>query len=73
MYSLLTNVYPKIEWIPWKFIGPGALRKFWQERENQKKFVEWFERQENIEDEDWYIVPISVKNNKKFHVLSFKS
>ena len=49
--SLLMSTY-KHEWLPWKF--SQVSQGFWNQTENQQKFVEWSRTQFNIQtNEDW--------------------
>ena len=53
IYELISSVYPKIDWIPYKFnkLPSRFLNKF----ENHKKIIDFFEKEYNIKkEEDWY-------------------
>jgi hypothetical protein len=54
-YLLLSSVFPDQEWLPWKFAN--APKNFWNQIENQRKFMDWAGKQLNIKDmSDWYKV-----------------
>jgi hypothetical protein len=52
-------VYPEYEWLPWKFkICP---KNYWEDVNNQRRFMEWSARQLNIKEmSDWYNVSLKV-------------
>ena len=57
IYRLLTSVYPHYEWLPWKF--EKTPRNFWDNVNNQKKFMEWAGKQLKINEmSDWYKVTV---------------
>jgi hypothetical protein len=57
--SLLLKVYPKYDWLPWKFIR--CPHNYWDDLNNQKKFMDWAATQLNIlEMRDWYKISIKV-------------
>jgi hypothetical protein len=59
---LLAKVYPEYDWLPWKF--PKVPQKFWDDVKNQRKFMEWAEKQLHVTD--WHKVSHQVKKmNKK--------
>jgi hypothetical protein len=52
---LLSTVYPEYEWLPWKFIK--SPRNYWENVNNQRKYIEWAGKQLNIKQlSDWYKV-----------------
>lgn len=57
LYSVLKTLTPDYDWKPWFFIS--LPNYFWSSLENQKKFVEWLEKELNIKKyEDWYRITI---------------
>ena len=61
--QLLTHFYPNYEWLPWKF--ETCPRGYWENIENQKKFVKWAAKELNIkEPSDWYNISNKVHNGK---------
>jgi hypothetical protein len=57
---LLSAVYPEHEWLPWKFAS--CPPNYWDNVNNQRKFIEWAGKQLNIKDmSDWYKVTNKVK------------
>jgi hypothetical protein len=52
---LLSKLYPEYDWLPWKFaICP---RNFWDDIENQRKFMDWAAKELKVKDmSDWYNV-----------------
>jgi hypothetical protein len=50
---MLTKVYPKHNWLPWKFKRTPNF--FWKETRNQRSFLLWATKQLGIPDaKDWY-------------------
>ena len=59
LYSLLCAVYPEYEWIPWLFYK--TPQRYWNNIENQLKFIEWASKQYNIKLlSDWYNITANV-------------
>jgi hypothetical protein len=55
----LSKVYPEYEWLPWKF--EKSPNKYWDNKENQKFFMNWLAKQLNIKElNDWYKVTLKV-------------
>lgn len=53
---MICKVYPQHPWLPWRFVG-GVPAGYWDDMQNQQKFVENLARELNIEHwEDWYKV-----------------
>jgi hypothetical protein len=53
--ELLSTLYPELEWLPWKF--PKCPHNFWDDVNNQRKFVDWAGKQLDIKEmSDWYQV-----------------
>jgi hypothetical protein len=53
--QLLSGVYSEYEWLPWKF--ERCPRNFWEDVNNQRRFMEWAGKQLNIKEmSDWYKV-----------------
>jgi hypothetical protein len=65
--TMLSSVYEKYDWLPWKFgVTP---RGFWEEKENCKKFLEWAEKELKINEKDgWYNVTYKVKFSEFFYL-----
>jgi hypothetical protein len=58
-FSLLSTVYPEHEWLPWKF--SPIPNNFWDDVNNQHKFITWASKHLNIKDmSDWYEVSYKV-------------
>ena len=56
---LLTTVYPEYDWLPWKF--ERVPHRFWENVENQRKFLDWASVQLNIKKlDDWYQIKTEV-------------
>jgi hypothetical protein len=61
MYLLLSTVFPEYEWLPWKFTSLPP--SFWDDHNNHKLFLNWAEKQLNInEKNDWYKISRKVLN-----------
>jgi hypothetical protein len=53
MIKLLMTVYPKHEWLEWRF--RAAPQKFWRTVENQRRYMDWMAKQVGVlKMEDWY-------------------
>jgi hypothetical protein len=64
--SMLSAVYPEYNWLPWKF--KMCPLNFWEDVNNQKKFIEWAAQELNIKEiSDWQSV--SRKVTSSFFVL----
>eukprot|EP01122_Echinamoeba_exundans_P002218 TRINITY_DN12180_c0_g1_i1.p1 TRINITY_DN12180_c0_g1~~TRINITY_DN12180_c0_g1_i1.p1 ORF type:complete len:350 (-),score=32.11 TRINITY_DN12180_c0_g1_i1:5-1054(-) len=51
--DLVQLAYPNHDWLEWKF-DSGVRNGFWNDTENQRRFVEWFANQCGIKTErDW--------------------
>lgn len=51
-YNILKKIYPEYNWLPWKFTR--ASDKFWEDINNQRKYMEWlFKKLNYINIEDW--------------------
>ena len=62
---LITSVYPQHNWLPWRFVN--VPHKFWDDKNNQQKFMEWAGKQLNIKEmSDWYKVTQKVEISWKF-------
>jgi len=62
--KFLKQVYPDIQWLPWKMTS--APNKFWNDMVNQKLFTEWlFNKLGYTSMEDWYEITgnIIIKND----------
>ena len=58
--ALLAAVYPEYEWLPWRFMH--TPKNFWNDVNNQKKFVDWAGKQLQIKElSDWYSKSNKVK------------
>jgi hypothetical protein len=52
-------MYPEKEWLPWKFVS--CPLEYWNDVNNQTKFVEWAAKQLKIKEmSDWYNVTLKV-------------
>jgi hypothetical protein len=57
----VSSVYTEYEWLPWKFDTIPFI--FWDDQNNNKLFLEWVEKQLNInEKSDWYKITSKVFN-----------
>ena len=55
LQSILQDLYPNYNWLPWKF--ENCPRNFWKDIQNQRKFLDWVGNQLNIKEmSDWYKV-----------------
>ena len=53
LYTMLSEVYPTYEWLPWKF--NQIPKHFWDDTTKQIKFMDWVSKELKIEDKsDWY-------------------
>ena len=53
VFEYLKTMYPEYDWLPWKF--EVCPRHYWDNFNNQKKFMEWAEKELKInETSDWY-------------------
>ncbi|MBL8872721.1 MAG: hypothetical protein JNK90_23280 [Planctomycetaceae bacterium] len=53
LYRLLREVFPKHNWLEWRFTK--VSKHFWQSRENVLRYIEWFEKEVGIQSKsDWY-------------------
>jgi hypothetical protein len=60
MFTMLSSMFPQYEWLPWKFTH--CPPNFWNNVDNQKKFIEWAGKQLNCNEmSDWYKVSQKVK------------
>jgi hypothetical protein len=58
-FALLSSLHPEYEWLPWKF--ERCPNEYWDNVNNQKKFVEWAGKQFNVKEmSDWYKVSTRV-------------
>jgi hypothetical protein len=58
IYKLITSIYKEYDWKPWLF--KKVPRSYWNNLQNQKKYLEWFVKQQNIQKmEDWYKLQIT--------------
>ena len=56
-YQLLKILYPKIDFLPWKFLMSPI--NFWNDTENQKWYMDWLFKELGYESvEDWYKITI---------------
>jgi hypothetical protein len=52
---MLATVFPEYEWLPWKL--ERCPRGFWDDINNQRKFLDWVSKELKIEEfSDWYKV-----------------
>ena len=67
--ALLQRIYPEYPWLPWKF--PACPRNYWDNLDNQRKFMDWAGKQLKINEmSDWYKITYKVGN---FHEISLKN
>jgi hypothetical protein len=63
-HELLSALYPEHDWLPWKF--DKCPRNFWDNVNNQRKFMDWAGKQLNVKEmSDWYNVSVKVKWREK--------
>jgi hypothetical protein len=56
---MLSTLNPEYDWLPWKF--DRLPDQYWNDLQNQRKFLDWAARQLNIEKfSGWYSVKIKV-------------
>ena len=52
---MITSLISDYNWVPWKF--SVVPKNFWKDKNNQRKFLEYYAKENNIENqEDWYKV-----------------
>ncbi len=69
---MLSTIYPEHKWLPWKFAA--AQPGFWGDKNNQKLFLDWVEKELNIQEKsDWYKVSQKVIFNLKNIILNLKN
>jgi hypothetical protein len=69
--QLLAFMYPEYPWLPWKFAQ--CPNSYWDDIQNQKKFVEWAANELNFREmSDWYSVTFKVYIPEKFVFKSFR-
>jgi hypothetical protein len=69
--NLLSTVFPEYDWLPWKF--DACPNNYWDNMNNQRKFMEWAGKQLNFKDmSDWYNVTQQV-NLKICDLLIFQN
>ena len=60
LVTLLSQVYPETNWIPWKF--DKCPQNYWDDINNQRKFMEWAATQLNVKQiQDWYKISTRVR------------
>jgi len=65
LYSIIKKLYPKYDWYPWLFVG-GVGNKFWQNKKNIKRYVEWLSSQLQISSlDEWYDINNEIINHYK--------
>lgn len=64
--QLLAGIYPDYDWLPWRF--NRCPNSFWDDVKNQRKFLEWVEKQLN---KNWY--KITTKVLKKLRIWVYFS
>ena len=58
--TMLSNVYPEYEWLPWKFTKCPNF--YWEDVNNQRKFLDWVGKELGIKEfSDWYKVRFEVE------------
>ena len=59
MSLLLSQFYPSLEKLPW--LHSKCPKNYWDDIENQKKFITWAEKQLQIKNKnDWYNITAKV-------------
>jgi hypothetical protein len=54
MVRLLKSAYPEYEWCAW--LLPNSPKNFWDSKENQREFLDWFCSEHGITaPEEWYL------------------
>lgn len=48
--NAVMHLYPNHSWQPWKFAVPP--RKWWDQRENQLQFMQWFRQEAGFDNID---------------------
>ena len=68
LFKLVSTFHPEFDWLPWKF--NTCPRNFWDDLQNQRKFMEWAGKELKINEmKDWYNVSNQVKNKEKKQCL----
>ena len=53
--SLLNNVYPEYNWLPWRFMG--TANNFWDSPQNKRNYMDWLFNHLNFTHlDDWYTI-----------------
>ena len=59
--QLISSVYSEFDWLPWRFYR--CPNYYWEDLNNQRKFVDWVGKNLNIKEmSDWYKVTSQVFN-----------
>jgi hypothetical protein len=62
-YQMLSTLYPKFEWLPWRF--DKCPNNYWENLKNQRQFIEWAGKELGVKDmNDWYKVTHKVADEK---------
>ena len=64
LFQILSNVYPQYDWLPWQFEYFRCPSNYWENPQNQQKYMDWAAKQLNVkETQDWYKITGKVYSN----------
>ena len=59
--KLLLECFPQYEWLPWRFKYYKCSQSYWENVDNQTKFLKWAGKELNIKEMNgWYNVTVQV-------------
>ena len=59
--KLITSVYPKYDWLPWRFLN--TPQNYWTDIQNQRKCLDYLAKEMGVKEmNDWYKVSLKVNN-----------
>jgi hypothetical protein len=65
--NFLSEVYPDIDWLPWKF--EKCPHNYWNSLKNQRQFMDWAGKELKVKEmSDWYKVTYKVTGYIYFQV-----
>ena len=73
LFEVLSSIYPQYEWMQWRFKHCKCPQNFWNNIENQRKYIEWAGKELNIKEmSDWYKISNEVKKKIKKKMCLFQ-
>jgi hypothetical protein len=65
IFQLVSEMYPQVEWLPWRFAKTS--KNYWNNAKSQQQFMDWAGKQLNIKElDDWHRVSIQVTMETKY-------